>query len=287
MADVPRIVVALDPSVSEASAFDVLRYFRDLDADLAGVFVEDSNLLSHARSSLAREIDAHGARDFAIESLERQLHVRSAEMRRYFESLARAMRGRHSFHVARGEVAAEIERVAANCELLVIGVALAHRGLRARSGCRCPPPHGRWRIRRRFSPAILDRRTRSSRLWCAASPDVAAVGPTALRVARTSHAPLRVLVVADGAQLIAQTRDAIADTRDAIASALAGFDTAVRYDVIADRTSATLERAVRSGTQDGCALVLAAGDGEADAELLRSLLEETTWNIVLVRNAVV
>ncbi len=277
MADVPRIVVALDPSVSESSAFDVLRYFGDLDADLAGVFIEDSNLLSHARSSLAREIDVHGARDFAIESLERQLHARSAEMRRYFESLARAMRGHHSFHVARGEVAAEIERVAANCELLVIGVARAHRGLRARWGA---DVHRLTAVG--ASTTVFTRDSRSSNAIVTAVVrsivDVAAVGPTALRVARTSYAPLRVLVVADGA-------DSIAQTRDAMASALAGFEGAVRYDVIADSTSATLERAV--GAQEGCTLVLAAGDGEADAELLRSLLAETTWNVVLVRSAVV
>jgi hypothetical protein len=205
-------------------------------------------------------------------------------MRRYFESLARTMRGRHSFHVARGEVAAEIERVAANCELLVVGVARAHRGLRARWGAdvhrlTCAGA----------STTVFTRDSRSSNAIVTAVvrsiEDVTEVGPAALRVARTSHAPLRVLVVADGADAIVQTRDAIAHTRDAMASALAGFDATVRYDIIADRTSATLERAV--GSQEGCTLVLAAGNGEADAELLRCLLEETTWNVMLVRGAVV
>lgn len=274
MADAPRIVVALDPSVSEASAFDVLRYFRNLDADLAGVFVEDSSLLSHARSSLAREVDAAGDREFVLESLERQLRARSTEMRRYFESVAQALRGRHEFHVARGEVATEIERVAANCELLVVGVARAHRGLRTRWGA------GVHRLTAAgASTTVFTRDSRSPQavvtVVLRSVDDVPSVVPAALRVARTSHAPLRVLVVADGA-------DSISHTRTATRTALAGFESPVRYDVIADRTSTTLESAV--GAQTDCTLVLAAGDADADAELLQSLLQETTWNVMLVRS---
>jgi len=272
MADVPRIVVALDPSAAEASAFDVLRYFRGIDVDLAGVFVEDSNLLSHARSSLAREIDSGGTREFAIESLERQLRARSDEMRRYFESVAQALRGRHSFHVARGEVVAEIERVAANCELLVVGVALAHRGLRARWGAQV---HRLTAVGAATTVFTRDATPPNAIVTAVLRgvEEVAVVAPTALRVARAS---LRVLMVADGAESVARTRAAMA-------AALAGYESPVRYDVVADRTPATLERAI--GTKEGCTLVLAAGDSQADAELLRELLAETAWNVMLVRDA--
>ena len=275
MADVPRIVIALDPSAAEASAFDVLRYLRSADVDLAGIFVEDSNLLSHARSSLAREIDAAGARDFEIESLERQLRARSAEMRRYFDSIAQALRGRHSFHVARGEVVAEIERVAANCELLVVGVALAHRGLRARWGADI---HRLTAAGATTTVFTRDVTPRNAIVTCVLrdADDVAAVAPTALRVARASHAPLRVLIVADGA-------DSVARARETMTEALAGFDGPVRCDVVGDRTATTLQRVI--GTNEGCTLVLAAGDMEADAELLRDLLAQTAWDVMLVRDA--
>ena len=272
MADAPRIVIALDPSAPEASAFDVLRYFHCLDVDLAGVFVEDSNLLSYARSSLAREIVAGAEREVAVESLERQLRARSADMRRYFESMTRVLRGRHSFHVARGEVVSEIERVATNCELLVVGVARAHRGLRARWGADV------YRlIRARAATTVFTRDLTPLHGVVTAvlgnADDVTAVMPAALRIARASRARLRVLIVADGPGSV----DAM---RERTAATLAGAEPP-RYDVVADRQTATLRRAI--GAAEGCTLVLAAGDDEADADLLRELLAQTVWNVVLVR----
>jgi len=272
MADAPRIVIALDPSAPEASAFDVLRYFHALDVDLAGVFVEDTKLLSYSRSSLAREIVAGAERELAADSIERQLRARSADMRRYFESMTRVLHGRHSFHVARGEVVSEIERVATNCELLVVGVGHAHRGLRARWGADV------YRLARaRAATTVFTRDLTPARqvvtVLLRTAGDVAAVAPAALRIARASRARLRVLIVADGAGVL----DA---TRERAAAAFAEFE-AARYDVVADRTAATLERAV--GTAEGCTLVLAASDEEADTDLLRDLLAQTAWNLVLVR----
>jgi hypothetical protein len=275
MADLPRIVIALDPFAPEASAFDVLRYLRGGEFDLAALFVEDARLLSHAQSSLAREIVGGASREIGVESLERQLRARSAELRRYFDTFAQVLRGPHAFHVARGEVVEEIERIAAHCELLVVSVARAHRGMRAHWGADVHRV-----VRAGAATTVFARGTATSNAFVTAVvrkvDDVAVVAPTATRVARVGRGPLRVLIAAESAEAVARVRARMAQE-------IAGFELPVRYDGIVDRTVETLRHAI--GAESGGTLVLAASDSEADVALLGDLLAQTDWNVMLVRDA--
>lgn len=117
-----RVLVALDPGVSQETALQAVASVMGRDvAEVLGLFVEDTALLSLARLPAVREITIEAAeRMLTAEQVERQFRAQAARLRSLFESGAARAGLRYRFEVARGEVSREILRAAAACDVLVL-----------------------------------------------------------------------------------------------------------------------------------------------------------------------
>lgn len=144
-----RILVALDASAGARAA---LRRAADMarrtEAELAGLFVEDENLLRLAGLPFARELSVVGGagrRQLSPQIMERELAREAARLERELEAAARALDIPWSFRIARGHVFRELLAASAGHELVALGMAGARPGhvrlgstarrLLAQSGC--------------------------------------------------------------------------------------------------------------------------------------------------------
>ena len=104
-----RVLVALDASPdSVAAAAAAVRVAAALDAELAGLFVEDHDLLRLGGSRLARQVASltAGAERLGAEEMERQLRAQATRARRALSRLAAREGIACTFQVTRGRVAA-------------------------------------------------------------------------------------------------------------------------------------------------------------------------------------
>jgi len=119
-----RILVALDASPDSLGALAAaVKLARQTAAELEGLFVEDTDLLSLADSPFAREIGYHSAKETALSraSMERKLHAQSELARKALESAAREAQVPWSFRTVRGHVTPELLAAAAEADLLAMG----------------------------------------------------------------------------------------------------------------------------------------------------------------------
>jgi hypothetical protein len=269
-----RIVVALDPDAPSELALEMARYLQGSSAaELLGLFVEDSRLLAHASSALAREIVLTG-RERRLErpALERQIRAQATEQRRRFEAAATHLGLRHAFHVARGEWVAELLHEAADAEALVVTLAahaaalrgvsmkalreLAHAQLRnvlfAREG---------WTTGRRIVTLLTHAETRGAAVQ------------TALRCASASRSPLTVLLGGGAEKRAAEIE------RLLTATAAAAHLGAPRFLPAAALTPAALYGAAR----DARLLVMPAPRSTSEEALIDAMLEGLRVPLLLVR----
>lgn len=121
-----RILVALDASQHSLAALQAAAELAaHLKAELAGLFVEDINLLRLAGLPFAREIHYPSAIVQQMESprLERELKAQAAQARRALMTAAEQVRVAWSFQVVRGQVTAEVLAAALDADLLSLGIA--------------------------------------------------------------------------------------------------------------------------------------------------------------------
>ena len=119
-----RILVALDASPDSLAALEAAAELAAaLDAELAGLFVEDVRLVQAAALSLARAVNVPSAteREFDLDAIERELRVQAARIRRELSAIGERLQVRWTMRVARGEVAAEVIGAAREADLLMIG----------------------------------------------------------------------------------------------------------------------------------------------------------------------
>jgi nucleotide-binding universal stress UspA family protein len=119
-----RILVALDASPGSLAALSAaVELARQAEAELEGVFVEDTSLLSMAGAPLAREIGYHSGEETALDParMERKLRMQSQLARKALEDAAGPAQVRWSFRTLRGDVVAELMAAAAGADLLAIG----------------------------------------------------------------------------------------------------------------------------------------------------------------------
>ena len=123
--DVHRILVALDASpLSDAALQEAAALAAPLQAELAGIFVLDSELLRLSALPSASETGLTSAqrRPLNPESMARSLKLQAEKARRSLEAAARRHRLEASFQLIEGNVLAEILRAARNTDLLAMGV---------------------------------------------------------------------------------------------------------------------------------------------------------------------
>jgi hypothetical protein len=274
-----RIVIALDPAAPYTSGADLLqRWIRastvDLHAEIVGLFVEDTRLLSHARSSLAREVEFSGKeRALDLSALERQLRVSSNAVRKLFESVVQSLAGPRSFRVMRGDVVTEIEREAADSQALIVSVAKTPLGARPWWGAdvhRLACSSCRTIVFVRDTLPASDAAVVASLTRRA---DVDSVVPVAMSVARAEHRPVLTVIAAHDADSAQQIR--------AHALEVLPVQPSPRIITVSDTTAAMLRRAI--GTREDSTLVMTTRGLDSEAELVRELLATTSWDLILTR----
>ncbi|BDG02205.1 universal stress protein [Anaeromyxobacter oryzae] len=132
-----RIVVALDASPASLDALAAAaRLAARLGAPLAGVFVEDEELLRLAELPFAALVRAaSGAlQPLDLAAMEAALRALAAEARAAVDGAAARSGIGASFRIVRGRVTAEVLAAAGEGDLLVLGAAGHARGPRASVG---------------------------------------------------------------------------------------------------------------------------------------------------------
>jgi hypothetical protein len=128
-----HVLVMLDPGAPSAEALEAVTSFSaGRPARLLGLFVEDADLHRLAELPFAREIRFAGGTESALEPgrLSQEIERQMVEVRQRFEEASASLRLASSFRVVRGQVLEEVERAAAEADLLLIGRAGRRAGLR-------------------------------------------------------------------------------------------------------------------------------------------------------------
>lgn len=119
-----RIWVALDESPRSAAALTAAAALaEELDAELAGLFVEDVNLQHLFGLPFAREFSVltGAGRPLSQGDVERAWRREATTLQRLLAEAAGRQRLRWSFRVARGRVSAEVSTLAQSFDLVVLG----------------------------------------------------------------------------------------------------------------------------------------------------------------------
>lgn len=119
-----RIVLALDVSPRSRAALETAAALATaLDIELAGVFVEDINLLRLSGLPFTREVGlfSSGVRPFGVQEVERALRREAEEAQQQLAETAARLSLRWSFQVARGQIATELFALANEPDLIVLG----------------------------------------------------------------------------------------------------------------------------------------------------------------------
>lgn len=119
-----RILVALDASSHSLAALQAAANLAaKMEAELLGLFVEDTNLLQLAGLPFARELGGAigAARRLDTSTMERSLKAQAERSRLALADVAAASRLRSTFRVVRGMVAEEVLAAAHEADLVSIG----------------------------------------------------------------------------------------------------------------------------------------------------------------------
>ncbi len=117
-----RILVALDVSEQSRAALEAAaRLAGGLNAELVGLFVEDSDLLRMAELPVTRLVGARGTGGLDPAMLRRAFKVQAAEARAALEHTAERWQVKWSFRVARGSSAEAVVAEAGDFDLVALG----------------------------------------------------------------------------------------------------------------------------------------------------------------------
>ncbi|MEZ5560925.1 MAG: hypothetical protein R3E86_20590 [Pseudomonadales bacterium] len=206
-----RVLIACDfahPSDVLLSRLPQLLGVEQLD--LTGLYVEDEDLLRAAELPGLSEVSAAGELvRLEIGQLRRDLTEQANAIRHAFEELALRLRATHQFVQARGRLADEISRAAAQADFLLISRPLRASGLRTRAGSQFSG------VARQPVTALLVNEPWQSgssivTLYPASAPAVETALNVARRFARAEQLPVVALVPASQA---AAARTALSDVR--------------------------------------------------------------------------
>lgn len=257
-----RILLAFDISPRSRAALEAAAALASvLDAELAGLFVEDVDLLHLSGLPFARELGllTRDIRPMALHEMERALQREACEAQRQLAEAAGRLHLRWSFDVARGRVVSELLARASQFDLIVLGKR-ARQGWRLMGDTLAGPPARA--AQRKPVVAVYDGSSAGERLL-----------ELSARLARANATDLQVLVSA-------ATPEACAVAMAAAQSRLAqqGFAGALCRCVEAGETRALAQvaRALHAG------MLVLAGDGQFRSDAgLAALLNEIDCPVVL------
>jgi len=128
-----RVLLAMDVSPRSRTALETAAALAtQLGAELAGLFVEDVNLLRVGGLPFTREFGffSGGPRTIDIVEIEDALRREAEEAERLLAETATRLKLRWSFHIARGQIAEELFALASELDLVVLG-SRARMGIRS------------------------------------------------------------------------------------------------------------------------------------------------------------
>ncbi|MEO5337325.1 MAG: hypothetical protein H7841_10585 [Magnetospirillum sp. WYHS-4] len=138
-----RFLVVFDPAFENLGALDAVALLAGrLEAELAALFVEDSDLLRLAGHPVAGSVSRlSGGRQLLDEDiLRRALKVQAATTRSALEGAAERHRVKTSFEIRRGRLTAEVLASSEGADLVVVDWACGDLLLRAAAGGRRTQP---------------------------------------------------------------------------------------------------------------------------------------------------
>lgn len=268
----PRIVVSFDTTALGQAALEAaLDLASVLDAEVAGLFVEDIGLVRMASLPFTRELGLTSALVRPIETadIERALRLQAEQSRAWLAAAAGALNLRWSFQVVRGQSVGAVLEFTETCTLVILGTASASAvsaslgffGL----GAARRPASQRGRARYRSArPIVLlfDGSERATRALAVAHT-----------LAAKTNARLTLLVMAD-------TTENFDQLRQKARLWLAERGAAARFVWLKSRDVETVVQAV--GAENASALLWHEETAPADPRLLRRLLAELGCPLVLV-----
>jgi hypothetical protein len=122
--EISRVLIALqggEPASGPMAA--ALQLATSMQAELAGLFVEDVDLLRLAALPFTREVGLASAvvRPLETADIERTLRRQAEELREWLGGLAAESRLKWSFQVARGRLVEQVMAAAQQADLIVVG----------------------------------------------------------------------------------------------------------------------------------------------------------------------
>jgi len=116
-----RIVIWLDPATPQEGLLQSLAGLGSTN-EILGLFIEDLGLLELSRLPVAREftLDTAATRAFEQGNIERQFRAHGQRLQKLFEQAASRIGSSCSFRTIRGETGAELVKVSATCDMLMV-----------------------------------------------------------------------------------------------------------------------------------------------------------------------
>jgi len=273
--EIRRILVALDASPHSMAALKAAAELAArLQADLLGLFVEDTALLDLAESPYARELlyPAASQAPLSRTSMESELKALSERARRALAAAAEQWKVRWSFRTVRGKVTAEIMAAASEFDLLAMGKIGWSLGPQARMGSSA---------RRAAASAIpvllLPERALAQGARLLVRYDGSSASRLAvLAAARLASPETNSLTVL----LAAPDRERAAQLQLEVGALVEGKNIPIRYRQIDLEDGETLLRAVRE--EKAGVLVLGSRNLLRDPAVLEALLRETETALLLL-----
>lgn len=261
-----RIAIALGSEAPDTKALErIARLAAAMRAEMAGLFVEDINLLHLAALPFAAEFCRFTQRHRPLEGaeVERQLRIQAAAAQQALATVAERAGVSWSFRVTRGSVAALLRQAAAEVDLLALGAPrrillhesdLALTAETARKALRTEAP-GR--------PVVV---------VCDDTAAALRAVEVALHFAKADARPLTILIIAVDQEGVDRLRHQAAQ--------LVGEQPAQYRRIVAPTVGVLLDT-VRS--ENAAVLVLPAGKPLLEASVFKMLREGLSCPTLLVR----
>ena len=267
---VARIVVSFDATpAGEAALEAAIGLAAALNAEIAGLFVEDVGLMRMAALPFTRELGLTSAllRPIETTDIERVLKLQAEQTRALLAAAAEALNLRWSFQVVRGHSVNAVFEFGEGCALVVLGpatsdVAAWRSRPSALPGTAVPGQAGFRYLGTRPIVVLFDGTERGMSSLAAAH-------------ALATRAATRLTVL-----ITAATAEEFEQRRQQARSWLMAQNAAARYTWLKDQDVASLVRAL--GAEHASAFVLHENEAPADRRALRSLLAELGCPLVLV-----